>query len=86
MGRAHGQKKTKEESSNGQDDNKQGLKGWTEAVRGQRLHEPISHYTDAVQFGDLLFISGVAPLDEKLGLVGGSDPAEQARQVFRHME
>jgi enamine deaminase RidA (YjgF/YER057c/UK114 family) len=54
------------------------------AVKG--LHEPISHYTDAVQFGDLLFISGMAPLDEKLGLVGGSDPAEQARQVFRNME
>jgi enamine deaminase RidA (YjgF/YER057c/UK114 family) len=27
------------------------------------LSEPISHYTDAVRFGDLLFVSGVAPFD-----------------------
>jgi reactive intermediate/imine deaminase len=50
------------------------------------LHEPISHYTDAVRFGDLLFVSGVAPLDAKLQLVGGEDPAEQTRQIFRNLD
>ena len=25
------------------------------------LNEPISHYTDAVGFGNLLFVSGIAP-------------------------
>jgi 2-iminobutanoate/2-iminopropanoate deaminase len=54
------------------------------AVKG--LHKPISHYTDAVRFGDLLFVSGVAPLDENLNLVGGDDPATQTQQVFRNMK
>lgn len=56
-----------------------------EEFRVAGLHEPISHYTDAVRFGDLLFVSGVAPLDERLQLVGGGDPAEQTRQVFRNL-
>ena len=54
-------------------------------IRVPGLGEPISHYTDAVRFGDLLFVSGVAPLDERLQLVGGGDPAEQTRQIFRNM-
>ena len=63
-------------------------------VRGQReeiriaakLGEPISHYTDAVRHGDLLFISGVAPVDRDMRLVGGDDVVAQARQVFANME
>jgi reactive intermediate/imine deaminase len=47
---------------------------------------PISHYCDAVRFGDLLFISGVPPTDAKGNVVGGADVAEQARQVFRNMK
>jgi 2-iminobutanoate/2-iminopropanoate deaminase len=54
-------------------------------IRVEGLNPPISHYTDAVRFGDLLFISGVAPLDETLNLVGGDDVVAQARQVFRNM-
>jgi 2-iminobutanoate/2-iminopropanoate deaminase len=49
------------------------------------LNQPISHYTDAVRWGDLLFISGVAPIDEQARLVGGDDVAAQARQVFLNM-
>ena len=49
------------------------------------LNEPISHYTDAVRFGDLLFISGIGPLAEDGSLVGRDDPAEQTRQIFRNM-
>ena len=30
------------------------------------LNPPISHYCDAVRFGNLLFISGMAALDENL--------------------
>ncbi|MEX0663283.1 MAG: RidA family protein [Acidimicrobiia bacterium] len=55
-------------------------------IRVEGLNEPISHYTDAVQFGDLLFISGCGPVDGDFNLVGGGDVAEQARQVFRNME
>src|SRR5919112_1270706 len=50
------------------------------------LAPPISHYCDAVRFGDLLFISGVPPTDAKGKVVGGDDVAEQTRQVFRNMK
>jgi reactive intermediate/imine deaminase len=55
-------------------------------IRVEGLNPPISHYTDAVRHGDLLFISGVGPLDAAMKVVGGDDVAEQARQVFRNME
>ena len=42
--------------------------------------------TDAVRHGDLLFVSGVAPLDEDSRLVGGDDVAAQTRQVFLNMK
>ena len=50
------------------------------------LHAPISHYTDAVRFGDLLFMSGCGPLDADLNLVGEGDVAAQARQVHLNMK
>jgi 2-iminobutanoate/2-iminopropanoate deaminase len=52
-------------------------------VAGQA--EPISHYTDAVRAGELLFVSGCVPIDGHGRLVGGDDVVEQARQVFRNM-
>lgn len=55
-------------------------------LRVAGLPEPISHYTDAVRYGDLVFISGVAPLDEQGRLVGEGDAVEQTRQIFRNME
>jgi 2-iminobutanoate/2-iminopropanoate deaminase len=57
-----------------------------EELRVQGLAEPISHYTDAVRHGDVLYISGVAPLDDKSRLVGGEDVVGQARQVFLNMK
>jgi reactive intermediate/imine deaminase len=50
------------------------------------LAPPISHYCDAVRFGDLLFISGIPPTDSSGKVVGGDDVAAQARQVFRNMK
>lgn len=47
--------------------------------------EPISHYTDAVRVGDLLFVSGCVPVDADGSLVGGDDVAAQTRQVFANM-
>ncbi len=55
-------------------------------IRVEGLNAPISHYTDAVQFNDLLFISGVAPLDENSKLVGHDDVVAQTRQVFKNLE
>lgn len=47
--------------------------------------EPISHFTDAVQAGELLFVSGIVPVDERRELVGGDDVVLQARKVFDNM-
>ncbi|HEX5476299.1 MAG TPA: RidA family protein [Burkholderiales bacterium] len=55
-------------------------------VRVDALPEPISHYTDAVRFNDLLFLSGCAPFDGRGRLVGGDDVAAQARQVLKNMQ
>jgi 2-iminobutanoate/2-iminopropanoate deaminase len=57
-----------------------------EEIRVAHLIEPISHYTDAVRWGDLLFISGCGPVDAEGNLIGGDDVAEQCRQVFRNMQ
>lgn len=57
-----------------------------EEFRVAGLAEPISHYTDAVRYGDLLFVSGVAPLDENSRLVGEGDVVMQTRQVFLNMK
>jgi len=54
--------------------------------RVEGLAEPLSHYTDAVRYGDLLFVSGVAPLDEKSRLVGNGDVVAQTRQVFVNLK
>jgi len=56
-----------------------------EEFRIDGLNEPISHYTDAVRFGDLLFVSGCAPLDAAGNLVGGDDAAAQCRQVLHNL-
>ncbi|MDP7548636.1 MAG: RidA family protein, partial [Alphaproteobacteria bacterium] len=50
------------------------------------LNEPISHYTDAVRFGNLLFISGIGPVDGDFNLVGGDDAAAQTRQIMENMK
>ena len=57
-----------------------------EEFRVDGLNEPISHYTDAVRFGDLLFISGIAPVDENTNLVGGDDVGAQTRRLFENMD
>ena len=54
--------------------------------RVEGVAPPISHYCDAVQFGDLLFISGVPPTDASGKLVGGDDVVAQTRQVFKNMK
>ena len=56
-----------------------------EEIHVDGLAEPISHFTDAVRAGDLLFVSGIVAVDGDGRLVGGGDVVEQARQVFRNM-
>jgi 2-iminobutanoate/2-iminopropanoate deaminase len=56
-----------------------------EEIRVPGQPEPISHYTDAVRAGDLLFVSGCVPVDSDGRLVGEDDVVEQARQTFANV-
>lgn len=55
-------------------------------MRVPGLPAPLSHYTDAVRFGDILFVSGLTPLDENAQLIGKDDVVAQARQVHLNLE
>jgi len=54
-------------------------------IRIEELGPPVSHYTDAVRFGDLLFISGIVATDGDGNVVGKGDPVAQARKIFENM-
>jgi 2-iminobutanoate/2-iminopropanoate deaminase len=54
-------------------------------IRVEGLADPISHYTDAVVAGELLFVSGLVGVDRHGALVGGDDVAAQTRQVFANL-
>ena len=54
-------------------------------IRVDGLSEPISHYTDAVRFGDMLFVSGVAPLNAA-GELTSDDVQAQAQLVFANLD
>jgi reactive intermediate/imine deaminase len=56
-----------------------------EEFRVESLAVPFSHYTDAVRAGDVLFVSGVVPVDGEGKLVGGDDVVAQAEQVFENI-
>lgn len=49
------------------------------------LPEPISHYTDAVQAGGLLFVSGMLPVDSRGEIVGAEDVVAQAEQTLANV-
>ena len=53
--------------------------------RVQGLPEPMSHYTDAVRAGDLLFVSGCVAVDADGNVVGVGDVVAQARQTFANI-
>ncbi len=59
--------------------------GEREEIRVEGASEPISHYTDAVRFGDLLFVSGIAPFDSDGEVVGEGDVVAQTRQVLANL-
>jgi len=56
-----------------------------EEIRVPELAEPLSHFTDAVRAGNLLFVSGFVPVDGAGRLVGGDDVVAQVRQVFANL-
>jgi 2-iminobutanoate/2-iminopropanoate deaminase len=56
-----------------------------EEIRVPGQPEPISHYTDAVRAGELLFVSGCVPVDADGRLVGDDDVVAQARQTLANV-
>jgi 2-iminobutanoate/2-iminopropanoate deaminase len=56
-----------------------------EEIRVPSLAEPISHYTDAVRVGELVFVSGCVPVDSEGRLVGEDDVVAQARRTLENV-
>jgi 2-iminobutanoate/2-iminopropanoate deaminase len=56
-----------------------------EEIRVPELGEPLSHYTDGVRLGDVLFVSGCVPTDGEGKVVGGNDVVAQARKTFENV-
>jgi 2-iminobutanoate/2-iminopropanoate deaminase len=50
------------------------------------LPAPLSHYTDAVRFGNMLFVSGLTAHDASGKIVGGADAAAQTRQILLNLK
>jgi reactive intermediate/imine deaminase len=50
------------------------------------LPAALSHYTDAVRFGDILFVSGLTAHDAAGNLLGGADAAAQTRQILNNLK
>jgi 2-iminobutanoate/2-iminopropanoate deaminase len=57
-----------------------------EEFRVAGLPAPLSHYTDAVRHGDILFVSGLTAHDADGRLVGGADAAAQTRQILTNLK
>ena len=53
--------------------------GRPEEIRIPGLPEPVSHYTDVVRAGRLVFVSGCVASDKDGRVVGGDDATAQAR-------
>jgi enamine deaminase RidA (YjgF/YER057c/UK114 family) len=49
------------------------------------LPEPVSHYTDAVRWNDLLFVSGCAAIGSAGEVIAPGDAAAQARVVHEYL-
>lgn len=50
------------------------------------LQEPISHYTHAVSYGDLVFVSGCTATNGDGLMVGADDIEAETEQVLRNLE
>lgn len=46
---------------------------------------PISHYCDAVVYGDTVYVSGILALDADGALYGAGDASAQAERVFERL-
>ncbi len=49
------------------------------------VHQPTG-YSHAIRVGNTIYVAGQVAMDEAGNLVGGTDPAAQAEQVYRNLE
>ncbi len=54
-------------------------------IRLPELGPPVSHYTDAVRFGNLVFVSGLVSVDGEGRVLHKGDVVGQARKIFENM-
>ena len=57
-----------------------------EEIRVPGMPEPISHFTNVVRAGRLVFVSGCVATDENGKTVGGNDIVAQTRQVHENIK
>src|SRR5882762_6763070 len=57
-----------------------------EEIRVPGMPEPISHFTNVVRAGRLVFVSGCVASDEAGRTVGGADIVAQTRQVHENIK
>ncbi len=60
--------------------------GRREEIRVPGMSEPVSHYTDVVRAGPLVFVSGCVATDKDGRTIGGHDATAQARQVHENLK
>jgi 2-iminobutanoate/2-iminopropanoate deaminase len=58
----------------------------TKIINTQNAPAPIGPYSQAIDTGNLIFISGQIPLDPKTGAVIGSTIQEQAKQALNNLK
>jgi 2-iminobutanoate/2-iminopropanoate deaminase len=60
--------------------------GRREEIRVPEMPEPISHFTNVVRAGRLVFVSGCVASDAQGRTIGGNDATAQARQVHENLK
>ena len=55
-------------------------------IRVPGMPEPVSHYTDVVRAGRMVFVSGCVACDAEGRTIGGADVTAQARQVHENLK
>lgn len=52
----------------------------------EKAPKPIGPYSQAVRFGNLLYVSGQIPIDPATGALSGTDIVSQTKQVLANIE
>lgn len=56
------------------------------AILSTNAPQPIGPYSQAIRFGNLIFVSGQLPIDPATGAFAGEDIATQTTQILKNIE